>query len=143
MSYLFTGSNLAEAYRVLGINLVWAGRMEEVIEAIEKAMRLNPRYGPIYLVNLGWAYLEAGRYEEALAPLKRALSLVPNSVDLHWNFAVCYAELGREAEAQAAAAEIMRLNPNFSLEAIRQQVLYKDPARLERTLAALRKAGLK
>jgi adenylate cyclase len=134
---------LRKSYRVLGINLVWAGRPGEGIEMIEKAMRLNPRYGPIYLVNLGWAYLEAGLCEEALAPLKRALSLIPNSVDLHCNFAVCYAELGREAEARAAAAEIMRLNPNFSVEAIKQMTLYKDPAMLERTLAALRKAGLK
>ena len=134
--------NLADAYRALGINLVWAGRPEEGIGLIEKAMRLNPHYGPIYLVNLGWAYLEAGQYEEALAPLKRALPLVPNSADLHWNFIVCYAQLGREAEAQAEAAEFMRLNPNFSLERW-SPFLYKDPAMLERDLAALRKAGLK
>jgi adenylate cyclase len=133
--------NSADAYRVLGINLVWAGRPEEGIALIEKAMRLNPRYGPIYLVNLGWAYLEAGRCDEALVPLKRALSLVPNSSDLRWNFTICYAELGREAEAHAEAAEFMRLTPNFSID--RWTPLYKDPAMLERTLAALRKAGLK
>ncbi|HEV8712485.1 MAG TPA: tetratricopeptide repeat protein [Candidatus Binatia bacterium] len=135
--------NLADAYRVLGINLAWAGRPEDGIEFIEKAMRLNPRYGPIYLMNLGWAYLEAGRCDEALVPLKRALPLIPNAVDLHWNFAICYAELGREEEAQAEAAKIMRLNPNFSIARVTPFLLYKDPAMLERTLSALRKAGLK
>jgi adenylate cyclase len=56
---------------------------------------------------------------------------------------VVYSELGREEEARAEAAEILRLNPNFSLEALKQRLLYKDPAQSERVLAALRKAGLK
>jgi hypothetical protein len=37
----------------------------------------------------------------------------------------------------------MRLNPNFSVEVLRQNFPYKDPAVLERYLAAQRKAGLK
>ena len=47
------------------------------------------------------------------------------------------------AEARAEAAEVLRLNPNFSLEVHRQRMPIKDPAVLERHLAALRKAGLK
>jgi hypothetical protein len=46
-------------------------------------------------------------------------------------------------EARAAAAELMRLSPSLTLEAIRANSLFKDPAMLERQLAALRKAGLK
>jgi hypothetical protein len=52
-------------------------------------------------------------------------------------------EEGRDAEAQAEAAEVLRVNPNWSLEVWRQRVPYKDPAMLERVFAALRKAGLK
>lgn len=37
----------------------------------------------------------------------------------------------------------MRLNPQFSLEGVRQRVPYKDPAFRERYFAAQRKAGLK
>jgi hypothetical protein len=50
-------------------------------------------------------------------------------------------ELAREEEARAA--EVLRINPQFSLEALQQRLPYKDPAELERHLAALRKAGLK
>ena len=57
--------------------------------------------------------------------------------------AAAYIELGREAEARAEAAEAQRLNPQFSLEVWKQRAPYKNPAVLERTLAALRKAGLK
>ncbi len=135
--------NSAEGYRTLGIMLDWAGRSEEAIGLYEKAMRLNPRHGPLYLVNLGRAYQNAGRYEEALIPLKKALPLVPNFLGLHWILAVCYAELGRQEEAQAEAAEMLRIYPQFSVEAWRPFMPFKDPAMLERELAALRKAGLK
>jgi hypothetical protein len=40
-----------------------------------------------------------------------------------------------------AAAEVLRLNPNFSLEVGRQSIPVKDQAVLERDLAALRRAG--
>jgi hypothetical protein len=40
-------------------------------------------------------------------------------------------------------AEGLRLNPNASLEWFKQNLPYKNPADLERFLAALRKAGLK
>jgi hypothetical protein len=57
--------------------------------------------------------------------------------------AVVYSELGQTIEARAKASEVLRLNPQFSLEVHRQRMPIKDPAVLERHLAALRKAGLK
>ena len=57
--------------------------------------------------------------------------------------AVVYSELGQAAEARGQAAEVLRLNPQFSLAVHRQRMPIKDPAALERHLAALRKAGLK
>jgi hypothetical protein len=38
---------------------------------------------------------------------------------------------------------VLRINSKFSLEVHKQRVPIKDPATLERHLAALRKAGLK
>jgi hypothetical protein len=49
----------------------------------------------------------------------------------------------KAAEAWAEAAEVLRINPKFSLEVHKQRVPIKDPAVLECHLAALRKAGLK
>jgi hypothetical protein len=57
--------------------------------------------------------------------------------------AAVYSEQGKEAEAQAEAAEVLRLNPNFSLEIHKQRMPIKDSAVPERHIAALRKAGLK
>jgi adenylate cyclase len=109
---------------------------------IEQAMRLNPRYPAFYLLYLGFSYRTVGRYEEALAPLKKALTLNPDFRPAHTNLVACYTELGRLEEARAEAAELLRLAPNFSLETFKQFLLYKDPMDTERYLAALRKAGL-
>jgi adenylate cyclase len=135
--------NWAEGYLTLGTMLNFAGPRGESIEWIKQAMRLNPRYGPDYPLTLGWAYVIAGRYEEALVPLTQALPLIPNNLQPHWALVICYVELGREEEARAAAGEMLRIAPHFSTEAVRPFIPNKDPARTEHQLAALRKAGLK
>ena len=61
----------------------------------------------------------------------------------HVNLAICYVELGQLEEARSTGTEILRLNPNFSLEVHKQRVPIKDPVMLEQYIAALRKAGLK
>jgi adenylate cyclase len=131
--------NDADSYMELGGILAFAGRPEEGIGLVEKAMRLNPHYPDVYVFQLSIAYRLAERYEEALAPGKRFLTLNPNFGPAHFNLAVIYSELGREEEARA---EVLRAGP-ISLEWVRQNVPFKDPAVLERHLAALRKAGLK
>jgi adenylate cyclase len=135
--------NDPEGYANLGQTLAFAGRPEEGISMVEKAMRLNPRYPPVYLLQLSLAYRMAGRYEEALVPGKKVLTLIPNSAPAHFNLTVIYSELGREEEARAMAAEMLRLNPNFSLEVFKDYLPFKDPAVLQRHLEALRRAGLK
>jgi adenylate cyclase len=106
-------------------------------------MHLNLRYSVFYLHNLGRTHLVTGQCEKAIATLKQVLTRNPNLLAAHFNLAICYAELGRQEEARAEVAEILRLNPNASVETYRQNIPYKDPAVLERTLAALRHAGLK
>jgi Tetratricopeptide repeat len=76
-------------------------------------------------------------------PVTKFLTHYPNNLPVHLILAIAYSELGREEEARAAAAEVLRINPKFSLEVHKERVPIKNPAVLERTLAALRKAGLK
>ena len=135
--------NYAEGYVNLGAAVASAGRPEEAVGLLEKGMRLNPRYPAMHANLLGLIYLALGRYEEGIISLQQALSRNPNLLFAHFNLAVAYSELGREEEARAEAVAVMRLNPNFSLEVARQTFAVKDPAVLERYLAAARKAGLK
>jgi len=78
--------------------------------------------------------------------LQRFLNRFPNILPVlpvHLTLAAVYSELGQDVEAQKEAAEVLRLNPKFSLEVYKQREPIKDPAVLERHIAALRKAGLK
>ena len=106
-------------------------------------MLLHPSVPDSHCPNIGFVYVVAGHNEEAREPLRRYLNRYPNILPAHLILAAAYSELGQEAEAQKEAAEVLRLNPNFSLEVYKQRMPIKDPAVLERQIAALRKAGLK
>lgn len=119
-----------------------AGRPEETIALAEQALHLSPltiNYLPI----LGNAYRLTKRYEEAIATYKKILPRIPHHPNAHAGLAAVYSELGREEDARAEMAEVLKRNPTVSLEKVRQRLPYKDPAELERHLDALRKAGLK
>ncbi|MBI3796631.1 MAG: tetratricopeptide repeat protein [Deltaproteobacteria bacterium] len=133
----------AGSYAALAEVLSRVDRTEEALEAAAQALRLQPSIPGEHLAGVGTAYAVAGHYEEARAPLQRYLSRYPNRLDIHLMLAAVYSELGQAAEARAEAAEVLRLNPQFSLEVHKQRLPIKDPAVLERHLAALRKAGLK
>lgn len=135
--------NFANGYILLGDIWTFAGQPEKAVEVIEKAMRLNPRSPGVYFNNLGAAYLMARRYDETIEALKKCLARAPTYFWVHMNLATAYSELGREEEARAEVTEVLLINPQFSLETLRQTAPVKDPATLERVFAALRKAGLK
>jgi tetratricopeptide (TPR) repeat protein len=135
-------SNHPDNYSTLAEILKFSGRPEEVIELMEKAMRLNPRYPGIYLFQSGSSYYYMERYDEAIPLLKRAVTRRPNHMPTHQYLAASYTELGREEEARAELAEVLRISPNHSLEGLARYP-YKDPAYLERLRNHMRKAGLK
>jgi adenylate cyclase len=135
--------NDAAGYADLAEILVWAGRPEEALGLVEKAMRLNPHYPVNYLFTLGFAYSTLERYEEAMATLKRALTRSPDDLGIHLVLAVIYSEIGREEEARAHVAEALRINPQLSMKVLEQIIPFKDTAIFERVGDNLRKAGLK
>jgi len=134
--------NYALGYDGLAFVLMCVGRPEEAIEAAKTALRLDP-HNFVRLNTVGQAYVSARRYEEAIAVLKRVLTYNPNFWAAHWGLAVSYSELGQEKEARIAGAEMLRLMPQFSVEAWKRMAPFKDPTVSERFAADLRKAGLK
>ncbi|HKA52396.1 MAG TPA: tetratricopeptide repeat protein, partial [Candidatus Binatia bacterium] len=133
----------AFGYAFLAETLSRMGKAEDALEAAAQALHLKPESAGGHLDSIGTTYDLAGRPEDAIAPLTQYLSRYPNILGAHLTLAAVYGELGREAEARAEAAEVLRINPKFSLEVHKERVPIKDPAVLERHLAALRRAGLK
>jgi len=137
------GPNSANAYDMLAQTLARSGEPAESIAPAEKAMRLDPRNRDLYLSELGYAYM--GRYDEAI-PCFKKLGAHNNNPFVHFYLAVDYFELGREQDARTEAAEILRINPQFSLQKLVDRgmpVAGRDRTLGARYIADLRKVGLK
>jgi adenylate cyclase len=122
------------------INNILQGKPEDTLLYTAKARRLNPLHSDFCSLQDGIAYYKMGHYAEAVDALKQA-SFNP------WNHlfrVLAYSQMGREREARAEAAEVMRLSPGFSLAKVEQGHLenWHDPIH-QQYLAELRKAGLK
>jgi adenylate cyclase len=134
--------NSAFINAALAFSLMYAGRPEDAIVLYKKAIRLSPIADLWYFRGLGGCYSMAGRYEEAISEYKKAIKRSPDAVIAHVGAAAAYSLWEREKEAQAEAAEVLRIDHKFSLESFRKGQLYKNPKDLEREIDALRKAGL-
>jgi tetratricopeptide (TPR) repeat protein len=119
--------NEALTSAALAVVLTCMGRTGDALQAAAQAQPAGPSVADGHLVNVGAAYAMAGHYEEAREPLRRYLSHYPNILPAHLMLAAVYGELGQAAEAQQEAAEVLQLNPNFSLEVYKQRMPIKDP----------------
>ena len=135
--------NSADAHVWLGSTFNYADRAEEAIPLLDKAIRLNPFAHTWYFLHLGHAYRFLRRYDEAITAYQRALQLSPNNLFAHLGLTVTYILSGSDEKARAHAAEILRIEPDFSLASRAEILPYKNQAEKERHINALSKAGLK
>ncbi len=134
--------NGADALSALAGTVGCMGRWQESITLAKKSIRLNPFPLPSYYHWLGRAYFMTAQYDDAIITFKKALNVNPNYLPAYAFLAACYSSLDRQAEAEDAAAEVLRINPEFNLESYAKTLPYKNKTDIERYVAALRKAGL-
>lgn len=132
----------ADAYAMLALVLHYAGRPAEGLDEIERAVRLNPTLPSIYRLVRGVLHYSLGDYPRAITDLEPAIPMNPTYQMLRLWLTAAYAGSGRIEEAQWEAAELMALNPSFTLEHVKTVFPIRDPAYRERLIADLRKAGL-
>ena len=135
--------NGADAHAHLGKTLNYVGRWQEAIALLKKAIRINPIPPNWYLFMLGQSYSFTGQYGEAIAMYKTVLQRNPDDLSALIGLAAVYSASGREEKARAAAAEVLRIEPKFSLKRSAEESMYKNQADTERMIDSLRRAGLK
>jgi adenylate cyclase len=84
----------------------------------------------------------AGRYEDATETCRRAVQAEPQNLWAHVVLAASYSLSEREDEARDEVAEVLKIQPNFSLEHV-ARLPFKEKEDLELFVGAQRKAGLK
>jgi adenylate cyclase len=117
-----------------------AGLWEEAIQSFERAMRMSP-VDPslsISFAGMGQAFIELGRFDEAIVIGKKALLLNQSSLAYRC-LASAFAHLGRDAEAREAAAHLLEVDPAFTISVGIARV---GRSKMKLLIEGLRKAGL-
>jgi len=141
--------NIAGAYAYLGILKGAAGRAEQGFADIETAIRLSPRDPLMWLWDWGICdlHVHLAQWDQAIAPCQQAAAANPKLWQAHFELAAAYGWLGREAEAKAEVAEILKLVPGATVKrALSDASNFSDnPVYLQqmaREAEGWRKAGL-
>lgn len=125
-----------------GLCLVFAGQAARAIEVMQASMRLEPFRNATRLAYMGNAYYMLGRYDEAVASLRESAWQMPNLRITQLWLAAAFARLDRPSEAAAAAGEVRRIEPAFTIERWKRTAVYKRPEDAERLFDGIRRAGL-
>ena len=126
-----------------GMALLRAGEPTRAITVIEMHMRYDPFCSPWALGQLGLAHYMLKECSKALPPLRELTLRLPNMRQGHVFLAANLAQLGQLDEAHAEAAEILRIDPKYTIDGTQRQLaLFKRTEDVEHFLDGLRKAGL-
>ena len=135
--------NLADAHGVMGANLIFCGRPAKGVEALDRAVRLDPR-GPRTATRLNQIALGlyfSREYEAAVEAANRTIRLYPDYPNTYRWRTAALGQLGRLEEASQALAKAIALLPGSFHMYVRTRVPWLRPQDHEHMLDGLRKAG--
>jgi tetratricopeptide (TPR) repeat protein len=104
------GDQAAEYYNAKGVTLRRMGRIQEALDASNKALALNSR-DPDILKNHGAALMAAGRWNDAIAAYEEALDLSPGDATAHVQAGIAFAALGYPELALAQFGDAEQCEP--------------------------------
>jgi adenylate cyclase len=118
-----------------------AGLPEEAVRSFERAIRMNPVDPRLHdpLTGMGYALIELGRFDEAIAAGKKAQRRNSSFSPTYRCLASTFAHLGRDTEAREAAARVLEFDPAFTISA---WIARGGQSNAKLLIEGLRKAGL-
>ena len=117
--------NSASAYAALANTLILTNRPQEGLDAIRKAMRLDPHHPPEYLTIQGAAQFGLEQFEVAVTTFERAIKRNPDSERSLIYLASSYGHLGdmRKAEDTIETANDLRGNSGLGALSLENEVI--------------------
>ena len=97
-----------EEYFEVAVNAFGDDKLDEAIEAYNKALNLDPNYQDA-LHGLGMALFNRGRVDDAIATAKKLIQIDNDDILAHTSLSMFYQSQGRieEAEKEGNAAKIL------------------------------------
>lgn len=136
--------NSARVWYGVGWCYTFAGLADDAIDALNRAMEVNPHDPTMWVVMTlrAVAHLTKGEYEDA-AHWARQGARRPNSIFwAHAGLASALGLLGNADEARNAVVALRKARPDFSLEFVANTLPFKEKEHQERYLEGLRRAGV-
>jgi spermidine synthase len=115
------------------------GLTTEKIEALQKAVSINPSYYNARM-ELGQALASEGRFDEAIAQLSEALKIRPGSAEAHNNIGNVYADMGRTGDATDHFSMALQIKPDSAETYNNLGSLYAGQGRIEQAIENFSKA---
>ncbi len=134
--------SLAQGY--YGLSLSYSGRWQEADEAARRAIRLSPRdpFLGVYYGIAAYAQYIGRNYEEAAKLARDGIRQRGDFVGAHRVLTAASGMAGDTAAAKAALDDLLRAQPNLSLEWIATNMPIRADAERHHYLEGFRRAGL-
>ncbi|GMR06600.1 MAG: hypothetical protein BMS9Abin25_1207 [Gammaproteobacteria bacterium] len=136
-------SNYANAHVLLATLLYFAGRPEEGLKRMQKAIRLEPHHPYNYPFHLGQAYFILKQYAKAIDTFQEALDRNPLSDRVRVWLAAALAKEGKQDEAEWEVSQVLIGNPDFSLKDFLEAFPFRKSKDRNHFLSGLQMAGFK
>jgi adenylate cyclase len=139
--------NSATGYLALADAQAFNGDPEAAIMSVRKAMRLDPNFQAPYLTVQGRAYFDLQQYDQAIASLKRAISINPDDNE---SLVLLLASYGQRQQKDQLVNSLEQLNrklerenlPKFTLDWPKNRWPYRNSEDRNRLIQGLKKAGV-
>ncbi len=120
---------------------MYGGRIDEALDLMTRAMRLDPHHPDWFKWNFAWAQWANGDCDSALSAM-HSMTKIPNSA--RRMLAIIQVCLGLQDEAEATIKAFLEKAPDMTISKLRErnEKRYSDTSILERSLDALRQAGM-
>lgn len=134
--------NAPDTYAAMSNILGFTNRAEEAIPLLRRAFDLDPLHPPLFDMYLGKSLALAGRFAEAVPPLKDCVRRVPDSWPCHQYLAMSYLKEGRRQQAEAEFAAMMENYPFHSIADLAARSGFLRGPQTDALFAALSDLGL-
>lgn len=122
----------------------WLGDGEEAVQRSGRAIEVSPFDPQMYTFTsiAGTAHAVAGQYDKAIEMCRRSLRQNRMFASTHRMLTISLALAGRTEEARAAAAELLKLEPNLTVAHFRERYPGSASPQAARFAEALAAAGV-
>jgi TolB-like protein/DNA-binding winged helix-turn-helix (wHTH) protein/Flp pilus assembly protein TadD len=133
--------SLAEAHAAMGLIEQNSWNFSEAEREHKRAIELNPNYAAAHAWYGFYLRVVRGRFDEAMAEIRLAQQLEPQSPIIGTSLAQVFINKGELNAAIEEAKKVLELDPNFPLAYGAVGVVYQKQGRYEEAIAELEKAA--